>query len=97
MVLSEKKQGLTKKEVLEALEEGRVTCNISGSANITPQEARKLLLANLDRAFDPRYAVDLSFEDKYAHLLNGKEEPAKPQKVSSNRGVRPPMVHQNCR
>lgn len=88
---------ITKEEVLEALNEGRITCNVVGSAKITPMEARKLLLANLDRAFDPRYAVDLSFEDKYAHLLSKGTSPANPQKVASHKISRTSQIRQNQR
>ena len=74
---------LTKEEVIEAVNEGRVTCNTSGTAKISCQKAREFLFANLDRVFDPKYKVDLSFEDKYAHLLH--DEVATPQKISSHK------------
>ena len=62
---------ITKDEILEALQEGRITCNLKGDiASFTPQDARDLLLSNIDRFFDPKYDIDLSFEDKHADLLS---------------------------
>ena len=62
---------ITKEYVLKALNEGRVTCNFKGGASsIDPQKAREFLLKNLDRTFDSRYEVDLSFEQKYAKQLD---------------------------
>lgn len=61
---------ITKDEILEALKEGRITCNLKGDVDsFTPQDARDLLLSNIDRFFDPKYNIDLSFEDKYSNLL----------------------------
>lgn len=61
---------ITKEYVLTALNEGRVTCNFKGGASsIDPEKAREFLLNNLDRSFNPAYAVDLSFEQKYADKL----------------------------
>ena len=61
---------ITKDEILEALKEGRITCNLKGDVDsFTPQDARDLLLSNIDRFFDPKYNIDLSFEDKYYNLL----------------------------
>lgn len=61
---------ITKETVIKALNEGRVTCNFKGGAlAINPEKAREFLLNNLDRSFDPMYAVDLSFEKKYAAKL----------------------------
>lgn len=61
---------ITKEEVMEALNAGRVTCNLKGGvASFTSQKAREFLERNLDRAFDPAYQVDLSFEKVHADLL----------------------------
>ena len=62
---------ITKEEILEALKEGRVSCNLKGAdSSFGPREAGDFLVKNLDRVFDPNYHVDLSFEDKYAEMLN---------------------------
>ena len=62
---------MTKEDVIEALNEGRVTCNFKGGSEaINPQKAREFFLKNLDRSFNPTYDVDLSFEQKYANLLD---------------------------
>ena len=84
---------LTKEEIIEALNEGRITCNVSGTAPISPQKAREFLLANLDRLFDPRYKVDLSFEEKHAHILYG--ERSNPQKIASHKSHSLRPVRQN--
>lgn len=88
---------MTKEEIIEAINEGRVTCNISGNAKISPQQARELLLANLDRFFDPKYKVDLSFEDKYAHMLGIKEKTSIPQKKASHKSSCSIVRQQNQR
>ena len=62
---------ITKEEILEALREGRVSCNLKGAdSSFGPREAGKFLVKNLDRVFDPRYKVDLSFEKTYANMLS---------------------------
>jgi len=62
---------------------------------VTPQQARKFLLSNLDRIFDPKYEVDLSFEKKYAHLLNG-ETPSS-RKITSHKSRPLKLEKQNQR
>lgn len=88
---------ITKEEIVEAINEGRVTCNIHGNAKISPQQAREFLLANFDRSFDPKYKVDLSFEDKYAHMLGIKENASIPQKIVSHQSSPSHIGKQNQR
>lgn len=62
---------ITKEEVMEALDAGRVTCNLKGNvASFSPQKAREFLVENLDQILDPASRVDLSFERKYSDLLS---------------------------
>ena len=62
---------ITREEIIDALRDGRVSCNLKGDdASFGPREAGDFLIKNLDRVFDPKYRVDLSFEKKYEHMLN---------------------------
>lgn len=61
---------ITKEEVMEALNAGRVTCNLKGNvSSFSPQKARDFLLDNLDQILGQDSRVDLSFEKRYEDML----------------------------
>lgn len=61
---------IKREDVIEALNAGRVTCNLKGNvASFSPQNAREFLEKNIDKILSMDSRVDLSFEEKFAHML----------------------------